>query len=105
MKLRQQVESMSDERILARQHAREHKEFMDKIKTCVEKRDEEGILKETNNYYTHWSKLGEERCAAADLHLEQLKMLLLPTQVRLQLACEVDVKDVPVVHGPGGRVL
>lgn len=85
MKLRQTVESMSDEKLIARQHAKKHKEFMDKIKACVRAQDEEGILKETNNYYTHWSQLGEERSTAAELHLEQLKMLLLPTQVKFSL--------------------
>lgn len=54
---------------------------MDKIKACASSNDEEGIFSAINDYYGHWSKLGEERSSAADVHLEQLKMLLLPTQM------------------------
>ena len=72
---------MSDETRISQQHAEEHKQFMDQMKQCLANNDEEGILKTVTNYYVNWSKLVEERSTQAELHLEQLKMLLLPTQV------------------------
>ena len=80
-KLRQQIENMNSNTKISLQHVLRHKQFMESIKKYVEEENEKGIMEETNNYYTEWSKLGEERITAAELHLEQLKMLLLPTQV------------------------
>ena len=47
----------------------------------MEKKDEKQIVKEIEEYYSRWSEFGIERTTNAHIHLEQLKMLLLPTQV------------------------
>ena len=58
--------------------------FLKRMKELMEKKDEETISKEIDEYYTRWSEFGIERLSAAQIHLEQLKMLLLPTQVCLR---------------------
>ena len=57
--------------------------FLKRMKQLMEKRDEKQIVKEIEEYYSRWSEFGVERATNAHIHLEQLKMLLLPTQVRL----------------------
>ena len=47
----------------------------------IDQHDEASILREIKEYYRLWSEYGQERSAACQLYLEQLKMLLLPTQV------------------------
>ena len=62
--------------------------FLKRMKQLMEKKDEERIVKEIEEYYSRWSEFGIERTTNAHIHLEQLKMLLLPTQVRLIVISE-----------------
>ena len=65
----------------SKQSDEEHEAFLKRLKEGIAKNDEEGILREIKEYYKLWSEYGKERSAACQIYLEQLKMLLLPTQV------------------------
>ena len=93
----------------SKQSEEEHAAFLQRLKRGIDQHDEASILREIKEYYRLWSEYGQERSAACQLYLEQLKMLLLPTQVGGEGAkwgvwC-VDDEDVSVVDGAGGRVL
>ena len=79
--LRQRLEDFSNESIENEHRNRVRCEFIKKMKILMESKDEETITKEIEEYYSRWSEFGAERLSAAQIHLEQLKMLLLPTQM------------------------
>ena len=78
--LRLQVEKMS-ERAKSEEGPNSHGAFLSRLREYVRRRDEERIHGEIAAYYKEWSGVGQQRKTAAHYHLEQLKMLLLPTQV------------------------
>lgn len=78
--LRLQVEKMS-ERAKSEEGPNSHGAFLSRLREYVRMRDEERIHGEIAAYYKEWSEVGQQRKTAAHYHLEQLKMLLLPTQV------------------------
>lgn len=102
--LRQRLEDFSNESIENEHRNRVRCEFIKKMKILMESKDEETITKEIEEYYSRWSEFGAERLSAAQIHLEQLKMLLLPTQVGKGDDCNVDDEAVFVVAQSGRRV-
>ena len=60
-----------------------HSAFLSRLKQYVKEQDEAKILEEITAYYGEWSDIGSQRKEMAHAYLEQLKMLLLPTQVWL----------------------
>lgn len=58
-----------------------HSAFLSRLKQYVKDQDEAKILEEISTYYREWSDIGSQRKDMAHAYLEQLKMLLLPTQV------------------------
>lgn len=58
-----------------------HIAFLSRLKQYVRDQDEAKILVEISTYYKEWSDIGSQRKDMAHAYLEQLKMLLLPTQV------------------------
>ena len=52
-----------------------------RLRECYEAHDEEGIARESQRYYAEWEEFGRKRLMMAEFHLEQLKRLVLPTQV------------------------
>ena len=102
--LRQRLEDFNNESIENAHRNRVRYEFLQKMKSLMESKDETAITKEIEEYYSRWSEFGAERLSAAQIHLEQLKMLLLPTQVATDVDSHVDDKDVSVVAQSGRRV-
>ena len=102
--LRQRLEDFNNESIENAHRNRVRYEFLQKMKSLIESKDETAITKEIEEYYSRWSEFGAERLSAAQIHLEQLKMLLLPTQVANDVDSHVDDKDVSVVAQSGRRV-
>ena len=100
--LRQRLEDFSNESIENEHRNRVRCEFLQKMKRMMESKDETAITKEIEEYYSRWSEFGAERLSAAQIHLEQLKMLLLPTQVAKGVDVDVDDEVVFVVAQPGG---
>ena len=69
------------ERAKSEEGPNSHGAFLSRLREYVRRRDEERIHGEIAAYYKEWSEVGQQRKTAAHYHLEQLKMLLLPTQV------------------------
>ncbi|KNB45893.1 hypothetical protein JH06_0504 [Blastocystis sp. subtype 4] len=80
-RLRQRLESVSSETAESEERNQVRVKFLKRMRELMEKKDEEAISKEIDEYYSRWSEFGIERLSAAQIHLEQLKMLLLPTQM------------------------
>ena len=72
---------MSSQVFQSKQSEEEHTAFLQRLKQGIATHDEASLLHEIGEYYRLWSEYGQERSAACQLYLEQLKMLLLPTQV------------------------
>lgn len=51
------------------------------LEVCLQKNDREGIKKEMHQFLDDWSAFAKKRQTMAEFHLEQLKTLILPTQV------------------------
>ena len=86
-RLRQRLESVSSETAESEERNQVRVKFLKRMRELMEKKDEEAISKEIDEYYSRWSEFGIERLSAAQIHLEQLKMLLLPTQVVFIVVC------------------
>lgn len=54
---------------------------LDRLRACLEKHDMEGLQTEMRQFVNDWMDYGQKRLTMAEFHLEQLKMLVLPTQV------------------------
>ena len=62
-----------------------------RLRECYEAHDEEGIARESQRYYAEWEEFGRKRLMMAEFHLEQLKRLVLPTQVSGVMIVVIDV--------------
>lgn len=51
------------------------------LEVCLQKNDREGIKQEMHQFLDDWSAFAKKRQTMAEFHLEQLKTLILPTQV------------------------
>lgn len=51
------------------------------LEICLQNNDREGIKKEMHQFLDDWSAFAKKRQTMAEFHLEQLKTLILPTQV------------------------
>lgn len=56
-----------------------------RLRECYEAHDEEGVARESQRYYAEWEEFGRKRLMMAEFHLEQLKRLVLPTQVGVMM--------------------
>ena len=67
------------------EHSRKQQkdQSLDHLRRCLEKHDEEGLQREMRKFVYDWLEYGQKRLTMAEFHLEQLKMLVLPTQVCL----------------------
>lgn len=79
--LRVQVAEMSKQ-TRSEESANMHSAFLSRLKEYMRVRDEEHISEEIAAYYKEWNEVGHQRKTTVHYYLEQLKMLLLPTQVR-----------------------
>ena len=50
---------------------------------CLQNNDREGIKREMHQFLDDWSAFAKKRQTMAEFHLEQLKTLILPTQVSI----------------------
>ena len=76
-RMRIQLQDGTDESMRKQQKEKS----LDRLRTCLEKHDMEGLQTEMREFVHDWMDYGQKRLTMAEFHLEQLKMLVLPTQV------------------------
>ena len=86
--MRIQLENDTDDNFLRQQRS----ESLERLCQFYEAHDKEGMVKEIQEYVRQWGLFVQKRLTMAEFHLEQLKMLVLPTQVGdvVNVVCAVD---------------
>ena len=76
-RMRIQLQDGTDENMRKQQKD----QSLDRLRACLENHDMEGLQNEMRQFVHDWMNYGQKRLTMAEFHLEQLKMLVLPTQV------------------------
>lgn len=89
-RMRIQLENDTDDNFLRQQRS----ESLERLCQFYEAHDKEGMVKEIQEYVRQWGHFVQKRLTMAEFHLEQLKMLVLPTQVGdvVNVVCAVDIE-------------